>query len=166
AGVQGEPRELTHVSGRPFPPAAFAKVRAVYEASETVAAITRKLRLPRRIVHKWVRLERRARETISAANGSARRWVSRVISHLHLGYAGKFGRSLAGRAHALPGHEMSTGWPISAAAVNVRTVKSLNAPLATSATRSIAMVRSLPLRHEASARVPPPTSPSRPPCGR
>ena len=52
-----EPRELTHVSGRPFLLAAFAKVRAMYDAGETVAAISRKLRLTRRIVDKWVRLE-------------------------------------------------------------------------------------------------------------
>jgi len=57
AGVQGEPRELTHVSGRSFLLAAFAKVRAMYDAGETVAAITPKLRLTRRIVDKWVRLE-------------------------------------------------------------------------------------------------------------
>ena len=54
---EDEPRELTHVSGRPFLLAAFAKVRAMYDAGETVAAITRKLRLTRRIVDKWVRLE-------------------------------------------------------------------------------------------------------------
>jgi hypothetical protein len=52
-----EPRGLTHVSGRPFLLAAFAKVRAMYGAGETVVAITRKLRLTRRIVDKWVRLE-------------------------------------------------------------------------------------------------------------
>lgn len=52
-----EPRELTHVSGRLFLLAAFAKVRAMYDAGETVAAITRKLRLTRRIVDKWVRLD-------------------------------------------------------------------------------------------------------------
>src|SRR5271165_5151741 len=56
-GAQGEPRELTHVSGRPFLLAAFAKVRAMYDAGATVAAITRKLRLTRKIVDKWVRLE-------------------------------------------------------------------------------------------------------------
>jgi hypothetical protein len=49
--------ELTHVSGRPFLLAAFAKVRAMYDAGKTVAAITRELRLTRRIVDKWVRLE-------------------------------------------------------------------------------------------------------------
>ena len=49
--------ELTHVSGRPFLLAAFAKVRAMYDAGQTVAAITRELRLTRRIVDKWVRLE-------------------------------------------------------------------------------------------------------------
>jgi hypothetical protein len=54
---EDEPRELTHASGRPFLLAAFAKVRAMYDAGETVAAITRKLRLTRRIVDKWVRLE-------------------------------------------------------------------------------------------------------------
>jgi hypothetical protein len=52
-----EARELTHVSGRPFLLAAFAKVRAMYDAGNTVAAITRELRLTRRIVDKWVRLE-------------------------------------------------------------------------------------------------------------
>jgi|GEM_PF-4649940 len=56
-GAQGEPRELTHVSGRPFLLAAFAKVRAMYDAGATVAAITRELRLTRKIVDKWVRLE-------------------------------------------------------------------------------------------------------------
>jgi transposase len=54
---EDEPRELTHVSGRPFLLAAFAKVRAMYDAGETVAAITRKLCLTRRIVDKWVRFE-------------------------------------------------------------------------------------------------------------
>ena len=54
---EDEARELTHVSGRSFLLAAFAKVRAMYDAGETVAAITRKLRLTRRIVDKWVRLE-------------------------------------------------------------------------------------------------------------
>ena len=57
AGGPGEPRELTHVSGRAFLLAAFAKVRALYDAGETVAAITRELRLTRRLVDKWVRLE-------------------------------------------------------------------------------------------------------------
>jgi len=56
-GAQGEPRELTYVSGRPFLLAAFAKVRALYDAGVTVAAITRKLRLTRKTVDKWVRLE-------------------------------------------------------------------------------------------------------------
>jgi hypothetical protein len=56
-GGQGEPRELTHVSGRAFLMAAFAKVRALYDAGETVATIMRKLRLTRRLVDKWVRLE-------------------------------------------------------------------------------------------------------------
>jgi hypothetical protein len=54
---QSEAAELTHVSGRPFLLAAFAKVRAMYDAGNTVAAITRELRLTRRIVDKWVRLE-------------------------------------------------------------------------------------------------------------
>jgi transposase len=49
--------ELTHVSGRPFLLAAFAKVRATYDTGKSVAAITRELRLTRRIVDKWVRLE-------------------------------------------------------------------------------------------------------------
>jgi len=57
AGVQDEPKELTHISGRSFLLAAFAKVRAMYDAGKTVAAITRELRLTRRIVDKWVRLE-------------------------------------------------------------------------------------------------------------
>jgi hypothetical protein len=52
-----EAPELTHVSGRPFLLAAFAKVRAMYDAGKTVAAITRELRVTRRIVDKWVRLE-------------------------------------------------------------------------------------------------------------
>jgi Transposase len=54
---ENEATELTHVSGRPFLLAAFAKVRAMYDAGETVAAITRELRLTRRIVDKWARLE-------------------------------------------------------------------------------------------------------------
>jgi len=54
---EDEPRDLTHVSGRSFLLAAFAEVRTMYDAGETVAAITRKLRLTRRIVDKWVRLE-------------------------------------------------------------------------------------------------------------
>jgi transposase len=52
-----EAMEPTHISGRPFLLAAFIKVREMYDAGETVAAITRKLRLTRRIVDKWVRLE-------------------------------------------------------------------------------------------------------------
>jgi Transposase len=56
AGEDGA-RELTRVSRRPFLLAAFAKVRAMYDAGKTVAAITRELRLTRRIVDKWVRLE-------------------------------------------------------------------------------------------------------------
>jgi hypothetical protein len=55
--VEDEAREQTHVSGRPFLLAAFAKVRAMYDAGETVAAITPKLHLTRRIVDKWVCLE-------------------------------------------------------------------------------------------------------------
>jgi transposase len=54
---EDEARGLTHVSGRPFLLAAFAKVRAMYDAGETVAAITRKLCLTRKIVDKWVRFE-------------------------------------------------------------------------------------------------------------
>jgi len=54
---EDEAGELTHVSGRPFLLAAFAKVRAMYDAGKTVATITRELRLTRRIVDKWVRLE-------------------------------------------------------------------------------------------------------------
>jgi transposase len=54
---EGEALEPTHVSGRSFLLAAFAKVRIMYDAGETVAAITRKLHLTRRIVDKWVRLE-------------------------------------------------------------------------------------------------------------
>lgn len=51
------PKELTHISGRPFLLGASAKVRAIYEAGEIVAAITRKLRLSRKTVNKWVRLD-------------------------------------------------------------------------------------------------------------
>ena len=49
---EDEPRKLTHISVRPFLLAAFAKVRAMYDAGETVAAITRKLRMTRRIADK------------------------------------------------------------------------------------------------------------------
>jgi hypothetical protein len=54
---QDEVGELTHASGCPFLLAAFAKVRAMYDTGKSVAAITRELRLTRRIVDKWVRLE-------------------------------------------------------------------------------------------------------------
>jgi transposase len=67
---EDEARELTHVSGRSFLLAAFAKVRAMYDAGETVAAITRKLRLTRRIVDKWVRLESLPERARMAAKSS------------------------------------------------------------------------------------------------
>jgi transposase len=76
---EDEARELTHISGRPFLRAAFAKVRAMYDAGKSVAAITRELRLTRRIVDKWIRRESLPEHARMAPKSST---PLRFITHL------------------------------------------------------------------------------------
>src|SRR5271166_3392651 len=112
-GAQGEPRELTHVSGRPFLLAAFAKVRAMYDAGATVAAITRKLRLTRKIVDKWVRLEclpERARRRPSQARRRSLPPTYGIAGRRDRGMCGACCRRCANRASPATLLQGSGGW--------------------------------------------------------